>query len=139
MTTMARERLKRIGRFIAQRDDQPAYHFDDVPDPRDRRGVRWPLAQMLRATWLALLVGASSIREVESMSEELGTARRRDGRRDRLPDSTLEYVLPDIEWQALRGKLVVQIHGMQRAKVLEPVGLPLGLLVVDGKDRKSVV
>ncbi len=133
MSTAARQRLDRIGRFIAHRGDQPAYRFDDVPDPRDPRGVQWSLGAMLRATWLGMLVGASSIREVESMTEDLGTARRRDGRLDRLPDSTLEYVLPKVEWQALRGKLVDQIHEMQRAKALEPVGLPFGLLVVDGK------
>jgi len=133
MPTAIREKLKRIGRFIAARSDQPAYRFDDVPDPRDPRGVRWSLGAQLRATWLALLVGASSIRQVESMTEDLGTARRKNGQPDRLPDSTLEYVLPDIEWQALRRKLVEQVHDMQRAKALEPVGLPLGLLVVDGK------
>jgi hypothetical protein len=128
-----RERLKGISRFLCQRRQQAAYRFDDVPDPRDPRGVRWSLAEMLRATWLALLVGASSVRQVESMTEDLDTARRRNGRPDRLPDSTREYVLPDLEWQALRGKLHQQIHDMQRAKVLAPVGLPFGLLVVDGK------
>ena len=133
MVTTARERLQRIRRFIAQRDHQPAYRFDDVPDPRDPRGVQWSLGVMLRAAWLALLVGASSIRQVESMTEDLGTARRKNGRSDRLPDSTLEYVLPKIEWQALRGKLVAQVHDMQRARALEPFGLPFGLLVVDGK------
>mgnify|MGYP001597087262 CR=1 FL=1 len=133
MPTRPRERLKRIRGFLAERERRAAYRFDDVPDPRDPRGVQWSLGVMLRATWMALLVGASSIREIESMTEDLGTARRRDGRLDRLPDSTLEYVLPDVEWQALRRKLVDQIHDMQRAKALEPLGLPFGLLVVDGK------
>lgn len=133
MPKTARERLKRIARFLAQRYEQPAYRFDDVPDPRHRRGVRWSLGEMLRATWLALLAGATSIRDVESTSEDLGTARRRDGRYDRLPDSTLEYVLPKIEWRALRGKLVDQVYDLHRAKALEPLGLPFGLLVIDGK------
>ena len=133
MPTRPRERLKRIGRFLKQHSDEKTYRFDDVPDPRDPRGVRWALGEQLRAVWVALLAGASTIRQVESMSEDLGTARRRDGRADRLPDSTLEYVLPDIEWPALRVKLHVQIHDMQRAKALDPVGLPLGLLAIDGK------
>lgn len=136
MPTAVRERLKRIGRFLADRGTQQAYRFDDVPDPRDPRGRRWSLDVMLRATWLALCVGASSIRDVESLTEDL-PARRRDGRATRLPDSTLEYVLPDIEWQALRRKLHDQIHDMHRAKVLAPVGLPLGLLVIDGKTLGS--
>lgn len=133
MPTRPMERLRRIGRFVHHHAAQQTYRFDDVPDPRDPRGVRWPLGQELRAVWLALMMGASTIRQVESSTEDLGTARRRNGQPDRLPDSTLEYVLPDIEWQALRVKLVAQVHGMQRAKALEPVGLPLGLLVVDGK------
>jgi len=133
MSTRPQERLKRIGRFVRHHADQATYRFDDVPDPRDPRGVRWSLAEQLRAVWMAFLVGASTIREIESMTEDLATARRRDGRPDRLPDSTLEYVLPDIEWQALRGKLVIQVHAMERAKALAPTGLPFGLLVVDGK------
>jgi hypothetical protein len=137
MSGAVRERLLRIGRFLSQRSEQNAYRFEDVPDPRARRGLLWPLAQQLRAVWLGFLVGASSIRQVESMTQDLGTARRRNGRSDRLPDSTVEYVLPDIEWRALRDKLILQVHDMERAKVLDPVGLPLGVLAVDGKTLGS--
>jgi len=133
MPTHPRERLKRIGRFISRCNDQSAYQFDDLPDPRDPRGIRWSLGVQLRALWFALLVGASTIRQVESMTEDLGTARRRNGRRDRLPDSTLEYVLPDMAWSPLRDKLVGQVHDMHRTKALDPVGLPIGVLAVDGK------
>jgi len=137
MPTPLRERLQRIGRFVQHHADQETYRFDDVPDPRDPRGVRWSVGGQLRAVWLALLMGASTIREVESTSEELGTARRRNGRLDRLPDSTLEYLLPDLEVAAFRAKLRGQVYQMQRAKALDPVGLPLGVLAVDGKTLGS--
>jgi len=137
MPTGPLERLQRIGRFLIQRGAQEAYRFDDVPDPRDPRGVRWSLGVELRAAWLGLLAGVSTIRQVESMTEDLGTARRRDGRLDRLPDSTLEYVLPGIEWRALRGKLIEQVHDMQRSKALDPIGLPIGVMAIDGKTLGS--
>jgi hypothetical protein len=137
MPTLRQERLKRILRFLTRRSAEPAYRFDDVPDPRDARGVRWSVGQQLRAVWLALLMGASTIREVESSSEELGTARRRNGRLDRLPDSTLEYLLPDLEVAAFRAKLRGQVYRMQRAKALDPVDFPLGVLAVDGKTLGS--
>jgi hypothetical protein len=129
--------MKRMHRFIAQRQEQQAYQFDDVPDPRDRRGVCWSLGAQLRAVWMAMLVGAWTLRQVESLTEDLAIARRRNGRWDRLPDSTLGYVLGDIEWKALRDKLVLQVRDMERAKVLDPVGLPFGVLAVDGKTLGS--
>jgi len=137
MPTPLRERLKRIGRFVQHHADQETYRFDNVPDPRDPRGVRWSVGQQLRAVWLALLMGASTIREVESTSGQLGTARRRNGRLDRLPDSTLEYLLPDLEVAAFRAQLREQVYQMQRAKALDPVGLPLGVLAIDGKTLGS--
>lgn len=137
MPSSARERIKRMHRFIAQREQEQAYRFDDVPDPRARRGVCWSLGAQLRAVWMAMLVGAWTLRQVESLTEDLRIAKRRNGRWDRLPDSTLGYVLCDIEWRALRDKLVLQVRDMERAKVLDPIGLPFGVLAVDGKTLGS--
>jgi len=133
MLDRSRVLFGRIGRFLVQCQAHRGYRFEDVPDPRARRGRRWEVGAMLRSTWLALCTGATSMRDVESMSEDLGTARRRNGRSDRLPDSTLAYVLPKLRWEPLRDQLVEQVHDMQRAKALDPVGLPFGLLVIDGK------
>ena len=44
--------------------------LDEVPDPRDRRGRRWPLGTSLRSAVVGLVSGAQGLGDVERTTAE---------------------------------------------------------------------
>jgi hypothetical protein len=111
----------------------PELDLEGVPDPRAREG-RWSLAQILRATLVGLMAGCRSLSEAEELSENLSPAARRLlGVPRRLADTTARDALCWVSLAGLRAALHRVIHAAWRRKALEPVGLPLSVVALDGK------
>jgi hypothetical protein len=111
----------------------PELVLEEVPDPRAREG-RWTLAQILRATLLGLMAGSRSLWEAEQLTETLAPAmRRRLGLPRRLADTTARDALCRVPLDGLRAVLHRAIKAAWRRKALSPVGLPVGVVALDGK------
>jgi hypothetical protein len=112
----------------------PELDLEAVPDPRAREG-RWGLPQILRATVVGLMAGCKSLWETEDLTDRLSTPMRRLLRLPRrLPDTTMRDALCRPKLLAgLRAALHRAIRAAWRRKALAPVGLPIGVLALDGK------
>lgn len=114
---------KRIKRFLGRVGllDQltAALH-----DPRRRKGKRWGFAYLLDVFLTAAIVQTPTMVGVEGVSERMAL---------RVPDSTLTYAFERIDPRPARSVLRAQVRAMLRAKTLRPVGLPMGVIAVDGK------
>lgn len=111
----------------------PELGLDEVPDPRAREG-RWSLAQILRAALLGLMAGCRSLAETEGLTAELATPlRRRLGLPRRLADTTARDALCEVSLDGLRAVLHRAVRAAWRRKALVPVGLPFGVVALDGK------
>jgi hypothetical protein len=111
----------------------PELALDEVPDPRAREG-RWSLAQILRATLLGLMAGCRSLAESETLTATLAPAlRRRLGLPRRLADTTARDALCRVSIDGLRAALHRAVRAAWRRKALVPVGLPFGVVALDGK------
>jgi hypothetical protein len=111
----------------------PELDLEGVPDPRAREG-RWSLAQILRATLVGLTAGCRSLFETEELTERLSTtARRMLGLPRRLADTTMRDALCRVPLDGLRAVLHRAVRAAWRRKALEPVGLPVSVVALDGK------
>ena len=111
----------------------PELDLDAVADPRAREG-RWTLAQILRATLVGLMAGCKSLWESEQLTAGLSVAARRQlGLPRRLADTTARDALCQLSLAELRAALHRAVRAAWRRKALEPVGLPLGVVALDGK------
>ena len=127
-----RRRIKTVQSFLKQRRE--ALRFDDVPEPRRRRGRRWSAGALLTTAVLSLMLLARSLRQAERLSCDLADARRVKGLRRRLPDSTLGDFVARLAPAPLRRHLHAQILAEHRRKALEPTVLPIRAIAVDGKN-----
>jgi hypothetical protein len=109
--------------------------LDEVPDPRDRRGRRWPLGTLLRSAVVGLVSGAQGLGDVERTTAELTPAVRRQlGIRRRVPDTTLRDALCKLRPYELRPNLHQVVCAAHRRKALSVAqGLPFGMVSLDGK------
>ena len=111
----------------------PELDLDAVADPRTREG-RWSLAQILRATLVGLMAGCKSLWESEQLTAGLSVAARRQvGLPRRLADTTARDVLCRVSLDELRAALHRAVRAAWRRKALEPVGLPMSVVALDGK------
>jgi hypothetical protein len=122
----------RVQKYLARHLSRPGYRWDKVSDPRAKRGRRWKLRELMNALLLGLVTGCPTLRAVEGMSEDMGRFGRRYISR-RVPDTTLWDLAREISSTELREQLICQVKQSWRAKELEPVGLPCGVVSVDGK------
>lgn len=130
---MAQARLTRrmIGVLAAR---LPEVRLDEVADPRQRRGKRWPLATLLRVVLVALVAGCKSLAQVEALTAEMSVAaRKRLGIWRRVADTTLRDVLCKLDPADLRPALHALVRAAHRRRALEPQGLPIGVAAMDGK------
>ncbi|HSW34376.1 MAG TPA: ISAs1 family transposase, partial [Steroidobacteraceae bacterium] len=128
---MEGRRLRRMAGFLAAR--LPELDLDAVEDPRAREG-KWSLAQVLRATLLGLMAGCRSLRETERLTASLSVASRRQlGLQRRLPDTTARDLLCAVSLDEVRATLHRAVKEARRRKALEPDGLPMGVVALDGK------
>lgn len=125
-----RRRISALQTFLRQRRE--ALDFEDFPDPRDPRGVRWPLPTLLNAAMWGMLTIGRSLRATEDLSEDLAGSRLRIPRR--VPDSTLGDVLARLSPEPLRQHLREHIRSEHRRKALAPTVLPIGVVSIDGKE-----
>ena len=101
---------------------------------RSSRGKRWSLATVLRVCLVAIAAGRRSLAETEALSAEMGAPMcRRLGVGRRVPDTTMRNVIVRVRPSELRKCIHRQIKLARRRKALEPVGLPFGVVAIDGK------
>jgi hypothetical protein len=80
------------------------------------------------------MAGCRSLAEAEDLSEDLSPAARRLlGLPRRLADTTARDALCRVPLDGLRATLHRVVHAAWRRKALEPVGLPLSVVALDGK------
>lgn len=124
-------RIKTVQSFFRQR--RCALQFDQLPDPRDRRGRRWTASALFSAAVMSLMMIARSLRGAERLTEELSHTQENRGLTRRVPDSTLGDFLAQVDPAPLRQHLHRLILDEHRRKALEPTGLPIRAIAVDGK------
>lgn len=128
---MNERKIRRMAGYLVAR--LPEARFNEVGDPR-MGPTRWRVAQFLTAATVAAMAGCRSLREVEEFTDELSPMlRRRLGFDRREPDTTLREALCALEVSDLRECLHRLIRAASRRKALVPVGLPFGVLALDGK------
>jgi hypothetical protein len=111
----------------------PEVGFERVEDPR-QGPVKWRLSPMLATALLGLMAGCKSLSELEQLTQQMSKAlRRRLGLGGRLPDTTLRDVLCAVSLEELRGCLHRLVKAAWRRKALAPLGLPFGVVAMDGK------
>ncbi len=131
MPLSGRQRRQLVGALSAR---LPELKLASVLDPRKRRGRRWPLVALLTALVFGLLCGKKSLAETEELTDDLPRPiRRMFGLPRRVPDTTLRDTLVRLSPDELRRVVHRQCRAAHRRKALRPVGLPFGVLAVDGK------
>lgn len=112
----------------------PEAALEQVCDPRRKASVTWPLQTLLTAVLTSIVAGSKSLAQMENLTAEMsGPARKFLGLSGRLPDTTVRDVLVRLDPDDLRQGLRSQIHAAHRRKALSPVGLPFGVVSLDGK------
>lgn len=113
----------------------PEAGFEKVVDPRPDDGrKKWKLTGILRGAVAGIAAGAQSCAETEALSSEMSrSGRRLLGIARRIPDTTLRAALTKVEPEELRKCLRRQTKSAHRRGSLEPIGLPFGMVAVDGK------
>ncbi len=128
---MRERRVRRMAGLLRAR--LPELDLEAVPDPRAREG-RWSLAQILRAALVGVMAGCRSLSETEGLTESLSaTARRMLRLPRRLADTTMRDALCRVPLDGLRAVLHRVVRAAWRRKALEPMGLPIGVVALDGK------
>jgi len=149
---------RRVQKFLDRHLQSPAWQWQDIGDPRGKRGQRRELKDLLNAAFAGLLAGCASLRDVELLSAEMG-ATGRQYVEERVPDTTLwdlfsgqrrrrrkntsgatmglpgpaEMVKRPLVAEDFRRQLRRQVRAMWRSKSLQPRVLPCGVVSVDGK------
>lgn len=105
-----------------------------LSDPRGARGQQWELQSLVTAMVVGLMAGCKNLAEVERLTAELSSAsRKRLGILRRIADTTmrdLAVALSPLEVCALIRESAQQAV---RSKAVEPFGLPLDVVSMDGK------
>ena len=103
-------------------------------DPRKKRGRRWKFSSLTSMTVVGLCAGMKSFRQIESLSESLSLGMRRflDIART-VADTTLRDAMVKTVPDVARRMIHAVVKQARRRKLLEPVGLPFGVAVMDGK------
>jgi hypothetical protein len=128
---MEGRRLRRMAGLLHAR--LPELDLEAVADPRAREG-RWSLAQILRATLVGLMAGCKGLWEAEQLTATLSLPMRRQlGLPRRLADTTARDALCQVSLDELRSALHRLVRAAWRRKALEPVGLPMSVIALDGK------
>jgi hypothetical protein len=122
----------RVQRFVGRYLKRPAYRWGEVRDPRERRGRRWKLRELMNAMLLGFVSGCGSLRKTERLTKGMGRFGRKYISR-RAPDTTLSDLIPRLSVKELREQHIVQVKALWRNKELKPVGLPCGVVTIDGK------
>jgi hypothetical protein len=112
----------------------PSLQLERLEDCRRRQGQRWALVALLKAALVGLLSGCQSLARVEWLTEDMSQAMRKLlAIPRRVADTTLRDTLVKLDLTGIRLCLRAFIHLAHRRKALAPVGLPFGVVAMDGK------
>jgi hypothetical protein len=118
----------------------PEAQLEQVTDPRNERGRRWPLATLLRTVVVGCVTGCKSIAQTENLTREMAKSMRHVvGIPRGVPDTTLRDAIVKIEPTQISPCLHAVAKAAQRRKALEPDGLPFGVVAMDGKGTATYV
>ncbi len=113
----------------------PDVQLERLDDPRAKRGRRWAFSTLLKTAVAGLAAGMKSFGQLEALTENLSVGMRRClGISRRVPDTTMRDALVAASPEVLRRGIHNQIKAALRRKALEPVGLPFGVVALDGKN-----
>ncbi|QSB17413.1 ISAs1 family transposase [Natronosporangium hydrolyticum] len=107
----------------------------EVPDPRQRRGVRYRLASLLAVAVCAVLAGASTFAAIADWAADLDPpARRRLGLLGRIPaGSTVWRFLVRVDATVLQAVLTGWLRRRMPTRPAEPGRRARAVIAVDGK------
>jgi DDE_Tnp_1-associated/Transposase DDE domain len=106
----------------------------EVQDGRGARGRRHPLHGLLNLMVAGFACGMKVLRRMEDLAQDLGArARRALEVPARVSDSTLWRLLAVMDGAGLRATLQGHLKRLLSSGRLQKVGLPVGVLSVDGK------
>jgi hypothetical protein len=102
-------------------------HFNDLPDPRQRGKVTYPLAEVLLLALLAVLAGAESFVEIARFGEKkLDLLRRFRPFRDGTPSHDhLGDIFAALDAEQFQRCFVAWVAAL--------TGVPVGVVAIDGK------
>ncbi len=130
---------RRVLKFLAKQTKGGAkgWTHQDAPDLRQQGKVEHPMGSILWALELGLTSNQPTLRDVEEMTGGLGPWTR-----TLVPaaisDTTLDTEAQRLDADDLLDKLVYRVRGFHRSKMLGPVGLPCGVMTVDGKNLATL-
>ncbi len=123
----------RVQKYFGRHLKSKVYRWNKVSDPRGKRGRRWKrLSELMDAVFLGFVSRCDSLRNVESMTKGFGKFGRKYVSK-RVPDTTLSNLIPRLNVNELREQHIAQVKESYRNKELKPVGLPCGVITIDGK------
>lgn len=130
---------QRVQKFLAKQMKGRAkgWSYCDAPDPRQERKVDHAMDAILWSMELGLTSNQPTLRDVEEMTHHLG-AWAHNWIPDPISDSTLDTEARRLDPDYLLTKLVHRVRGFHRSKMLGPVGLPCGVVTVDGKNLATL-
>jgi predicted transposase YbfD/YdcC len=92
------------------------------------------MSSIFNAILLGIASGQKSLKEVESLTDNLTLAARKLLKiKRRLSDTTMRDFLMKFEADDIRTLIYRSVHEMRKNKVLKPVGVPIGVVAMDGK------
>ena len=126
-------------RFIEKRvrKKQKGWDHSDAPDPRQQGKVYHSIESILWELELGLTANAPTLRDAEKLAEHLGPVGKTLVPQP-ISDTTLDTEARRLDAQFLLDKLVLRIRDFYRSKMLGPVGLPCGIVTVDGKNLATL-
>lgn len=129
----------RVQLFLAKKvkNKKKGWDFSDAPDKRQQKKIEHKMDAILWALQLGLTSNQATLRDVEEMTNGLGSWAR-SLIPARISDTTLDTESRRLEHDYLHSKLVLQVRDYQRSKMLAPVGLPCGVVTVDGKNLATL-
>jgi hypothetical protein len=128
----------RIEAFFKKKSRKPGWDFSDAPDNRQEGKVDHAQKHIMNALLLGLVANKPTLRDLEEMTRDVRLSFRSLVPKP-ISDTTLDTESRRLEVQYLTEKLVQQVREDFRAKMLGPVGLPCGVVTVDGKNLATLI
>ena len=132
-----RTKEERVQNFLIKKRNKPGWDFADAPDPRKEGMVDHQMPSIIWSLELGLIANHLTLRDVEAMTKELAPWARKLVPAS-ISDTTLDTEARRLDDLYLLDKLVRQVRGMHRSKMLRPFGLPSGVVTVDGKNLATL-
>lgn len=135
----SRSNLSRAGRFLRKRvrNKQKGWDYSDAPDPRQQTKVTHKRDAILWSLELGLVSNQPTLRDVEELMENAASWTK-PLVSEWVSDTTLDTEARRLDVDYLRKKLIARVRDLHRSKMLAPVGVPCGIVTVDGKNLATL-